>query len=89
MKIIEISGREFRSNQKSYFDLSDKGAQIIVRRGANKAYIITSITIEDEYDRYFTKSMLAKIDESLKQAQNGKVTKAMNKEELHAFMNSL
>jgi hypothetical protein len=33
--------------------------------------------------------MLARIDESLQQSANGKVTKAMNKEELQTFLDSL
>ena len=87
--VIEISGREFRAHQKTFLDLSDQGTQIIVRRGARKAYAIMPLTADDEYKRYFTSEMLEQIDESLKQASEGKVTKAMNQEELLNFLNSL
>lgn len=89
MNVVEVTGREFRANQKTFLDLSDKGIQIILRRSTSKAYVITPITPDDEYERYFTPSILAKIDKSLQQAEEGKVTKAMDKEELLNFLDSL
>ena len=88
MNVLEVSGREFRANQKTFLDLSDKGIQIVLRRGASKAYVITPIAPDDEYERYFTPAILAKIDKSLQQAAEGKVTKAMDKEELLNFLDS-
>ncbi|MDR3287639.1 MAG: prevent-host-death protein [Prevotellaceae bacterium] len=87
--IVEVTGREFRAKQKTFLDMSDKGTQIVIRRGKNKAYVITPMQADNDYERYFTSEMLARIDESLQQAANGKVTKAMNKEELQTFLDSL
>ncbi len=35
-----ISSREFRDQQKKYFDLADQNEQVIVQRGKDKAYVI-------------------------------------------------
>ena len=52
-------------------DRADNGEQIIVQRGKNKADSITPITQDD---LYFTPEMLARIDISIKQAEEGKTT---------------
>jgi hypothetical protein len=38
-----ISSREFRDNQKKYFDLVDQNKQIIVQRGKDLAYLIVPL----------------------------------------------
>jgi len=45
MKII--SSREFRDQQKKYFDLADQNEQIIVQRGKDKAYVIVPLNESD------------------------------------------
>lgn len=67
-----ISSREFRENQRVYFEKADNGEQIIVQRGKDKAYIITSVKKEDVY---FNAQMVAHIKESMQQVKEGKVTK--------------
>jgi hypothetical protein len=42
-----ISSREFRDNQKKYFDLADQNEQIIVQRGKDKAYVIVPLNDAD------------------------------------------
>ncbi|MDR1984270.1 MAG: prevent-host-death protein [Prevotellaceae bacterium] len=88
-KIIEITGREFRANQKTYLDLSDKGAQIVIRRGRNKSYVITPVIKDEDYQRYFTPELLARINKSLQQAKEGKIIRTNSKSELLSFLNSL
>jgi len=62
--MLVISSREFRQNQKLYFDKADKGEQIIVQRGKDKSYALTPI---GEDDMYFNKKMINRIKESAKQ----------------------
>jgi len=70
--MLVISSREFRENQKMYFDLIDKNEQIIVQRGKDKAYVLTPIT---DTDRYFANPEVKKrIKHSIAQAEKGKVT---------------
>lgn len=52
-----ISSREFRDNQKKYFDLVDQNLQVIVQRGKNKAYILTPV---GEIDRLSVNEVLIK-----------------------------
>ena len=42
-----ISSREFRDNQKKYFDLIDQDEQIVVQRGKDKAYVIVPLSDVD------------------------------------------
>ena len=42
-----ISSREFRDNQKKYFDLADQNEQVIVQRGKDKAYVLVPLNDVD------------------------------------------
>jgi hypothetical protein len=84
--MLVISSREFRDNQAQYFNRIDNGEQIIIQRGKDKAYSIHTV-LED--DLYFTPEMIRKIEHSMQQAKEGKVTTIKSKEELHRFFESL
>ena len=47
--MLVISSQEFRDKQAEYMDRADKGEQIIVQRGRDKAYAITSVKSSDIY----------------------------------------
>lgn len=74
--MIVISSREFRDHQKKYFDLVDANEQIIVQRGKNKSYKLVPI-MEDE-NLMTEAEFYAKIDISIKQAQEGNVQEIKN-----------
>ena len=84
--ILEITSRQFRAEQRKYFDLADNGTQIVLKRGRKRAYVLTPL---DEEDMYFTPAMLEKIERSLEQAKNGDVTRVTTKEELKSFLDGL
>ncbi len=46
MPRIQVTSREFRENQKSYFDLVDSGKEVIIKR-KNKSYLLLPITEDD------------------------------------------
>lgn len=77
--MMVISSREFRQNQKLYFEMVDNGEQIIVQRGKNKSYALTPINLEDNY---FNPAMLKRIQESLDQIKNGQSKQISTKEEI-------
>jgi antitoxin YefM len=77
--MLVISSREFRQNQKMYFEKADKGEQIIVQRGKDKAYALTPVS---ENDVYFNAEMVKKIKQSIEQAENGKVKRITTPEEI-------
>lgn len=67
-----ISSREFRDNQKLYFDLADQNEQVVVQRGKDKAYMLIPIT---ETDKISTSPALIKqIQEAEKAITEGEVT---------------
>lgn len=47
--MLVISSRGFRDKQAEYVDRVDKGEQIIVQRGRDKAYAITPVNSSDIY----------------------------------------
>ena len=69
--MLVISSREFRQNQKVYFEKADNGEQIIVQRGKDKAYILQPISNDD---MYFNPEMIKKLKLSIEQARKGQVT---------------
>ena len=81
--MLVISSREFRQNQKKYFDKADKGVQIIVQRGKDKSYALTPL---NEDDIYFNAEMVKKIKASLVQAQNDQLTTVSTAEEIKELL---
>ena len=45
--MVIISSREFRDNQKKYFELVDQNEQVIVQRGKDKAYLLVPVNDVD------------------------------------------
>ena len=86
MTIIQTTSRQFRDKQKDFFDLADRGEKVIIRRGKKQAYLLTPI---DDEDVYFTPAMLDKINRSIKQVKEGKVTKIETQEDLNQFLDNL
>lgn len=69
--MLVISSREFRENQKKYFDLIDQHEQVIVQRGKNKSYALVPI---DETVKYFSEpEMRIRLDHSLEEAKRGEL----------------
>ena len=81
--MLVISSREFRQNQKMYFDKADEGVQIIVQRGKDKSYALTPL---NEDDIYFNAEMVKKIRASLVQAQNDQLTTVSTAEEIKELL---
>jgi hypothetical protein len=86
MRIIQTTSRHFRDKQKDFFDLADRGEKVIIRRGKKQAYLLTPV---DDEDIYFSPEMLDKINRSIKQVQEGMMTKIETEEELNQFLESL
>ena len=86
MAIVEVTSRQFRDNQRSFFDLADKGKQIVIRRRSKQAYTLTPV---DEDDWYLTPELEAKIERAFQQIENGEYTVIKTKEELHQYFDNL
>ena len=81
--MLIISSREFRQNQRLYFDKADKGEQIIVQRGKDKSYALTPIAKDD---LYFNAGMVKKIKKSIAQAKKGKITTISSSKEIKELL---
>ena len=70
-----ITSREFRENQKNYFDLAES-ERIIIHRGKNrKPVLLMPIDESEETDIYFSDpAVLAAIKKGIEDVKNGKVT---------------
>ena len=77
--MLVISSREFRQNQKKYFERVDKGEHVIVQRAKDKAYALTPIS---EDDMYFNAEMVNKIKQSLLEVHQGEVQKVSNSKDI-------
>ncbi len=83
MAVIQVNTREFRDRQASLLELADRGENIVIRRGRKTAYTLTPVTDDD---LYFTPEMMAKIDMSLKQVQEGEVKRFDCIEDLDTYI---
>ena len=81
--MLVISSREFRQNQRLYFEKADKGEQIIVQRGKDKSYALTPI---GEDDIYFNEKMVKKIKKSAQEARDGKYIEITSSEEIKELL---
>ncbi len=77
--MLVISSREFRQNQKEYFERVDKGEHIIVQRGKNKSYALTAVS---EDDMYFNAEMLKKIKQSILEVEKGQTQRLSTAKEI-------
>lgn len=82
--MIMISSREFKNNQKKYFDLIDNGEQVIIQRGKVRFYKLIPVTSGDAC--MTEEEFYEKIDRSLQQVKEDKVLKASTKEELEKLL---
>ncbi len=81
--MVIISSREFRQHQKEYFEKVDKGEQVIVQRGKDKAYVLSPVS---KNDLYFSEEMTKKLAQSLKEANEGKTTSASSPTEIKELL---
>ena len=81
--MIVVSSREFRENQKKYFDSVDDGEQVIVQRGKDRSYKLVPVTNDDIC---MTKEeFYVKVEHSLQQVRDGK-THTLELDKLDEFL---
>ncbi|MDR3140416.1 MAG: hypothetical protein LBU37_01605 [Tannerellaceae bacterium] len=80
-----LSIRDFRSKMAAFFDKSDAGEQVVIRRGG-KLYAIVPISSEE---LIITPELQAKIDQARQDYKDGKFVSCSTKEQLHTFLDAL
>jgi len=81
--MLIISSREFRQNQRLYFEKADRGEQIIVQRGKDKSYVLRSV---NEDDLYFNNEMVERIKKSIEEARQGDVKSITSSNDLKELL---
>jgi antitoxin YefM len=82
--MVIISSREFRDNQKKYFDLVDQNEQVIVQRGKRKSYMLSPLS---EIDRMSTNpELIAKIKKAEEEIAAGNVVTINSSEDIKTFL---
>jgi antitoxin YefM len=76
--MIVISSREFRDNQKKYLDMVDNNQHIIIKRGKDKAYVLSPVSEEDRY--FMDPEVKAHINEGIADYKAGRVVKLTREE---------
>jgi hypothetical protein len=85
--MIVISTRQFREKQGLYLGMATKGEDVVLKSRKEGSFKIVPVTDDDTL--MSKEAFFAKLDRSMKQAKEGKVTTVRTKEELHSFLDSL
>lgn len=84
--MVVVSSREFRANQRKYFDLARSNDVVITSR-SHGSYRLVPVT---EEDTVMTKEELyQKIDKGIREIREGKGYRVTTKEELERYLDSL
>lgn len=79
-----VSTRDFRANQKKYFDMAETEAVVVMRRGARP---ISLSVVKDE--DFLSPAELHSIRSGLEDIKAGRVHKMRDKEDLSAFLDRI
>ena len=74
MAVLEVTARQFREKQKSFFELADIGKQIVIKRGNSRSYVLTPI---DNYELVLTSALLEKTEKARQEMRDGKYTECL------------
>lgn len=81
--MVVISTREFRQNIKKYLDLIDKNERVIIKRGKDRIYEISSNV---KNDRFFDDpSIQERLSKSIESYEKGKTVK-LNDEQMKELL---
>lgn len=79
-----VTTREFRANQRKYFELAEHEAVFVARRNARP--IVISVVSDDEY---LSNEELQSIQRGMEDVRDGRTHKMMPGESLEQFMNRI
>ena len=86
MAVLEVTARQFRDKQKSFFEIADTGRQIVIKRGRKQSYILTPV---HEDDFAVTPELLEKLDNIRQRVKNGEYTECATVDEALKHLESL
>ena len=86
MAVLEVSARQFRERQKSFFEIADSGRQVLIKRGRKQSYILMPVSQDDFVA---TPELLEKIERARQQVREGKYTECLTYEDSLKHLESL
>jgi len=86
MMVLEVSAKQFRENQKCFFEIADTGKQIIIKRGKKPSYSLMPVS-QDDFS--VTPKLLEKIERARQQMREGKYTECKTYEDSLIHLESL
>jgi hypothetical protein len=95
MDVLEVSAKQFREKQGSFFDIADSGRQVIIKRYPKPSYILNPVVEEEDDDDYeddnfvVTPELLAQIEIARQQMREGKYTECKTYEDSLKHLESL
>ena len=84
--MLQVTSREFREKQASWFDIADQGEQVIIRRRGKRSYMLTPIC---DSDITITPELQAKIDKAREAHQSGECITCNTHEEIDKYLDNL
>jgi antitoxin (DNA-binding transcriptional repressor) of toxin-antitoxin stability system len=85
--MIVVSGREFRANQGKYIDMVVDGRDLVLKFRGKGSFKIVPVSEDDTL--MSKEEFYAKIDHSIKQVAEGKVTRQHDGESVKEFIDRL
>ncbi len=80
--MLVISSKEFRNNQKKYFDLLDTNVQIVVQRGKDKAYLLTPLSDANQLST--NSELIERVQQAEQAIKNGETITITNPKNIWA-----
>ena len=81
METLEVSAKQFREKQGSFFDLADRGRQIVITRGVRQAYILMPVPQVRDDNLVLTPKLKEAIERARQQMREGKYTECKTYED--------
>ena len=85
--MVIINSRQFRSNQSKYLGMVANGESIILRSRSYGSFKIVPVTEDDTL--MSKEEFYRRVDNGIRQLQEGKYTAISNKQELDEFLEAL
>ena len=82
--MIVISAREFREKQGLYFDMASNGEDVVLKTRGKGSFKLVPVTEDDSL--MSKEEFFKKIDRSIQQAKEGKVTRIDNHEDFKKLL---
>ena len=86
MAVLQVTSREFRDNQKTWFDRADRGANIVILRGKKPSYMLTQVD-DDSFE--LSAAMIEKIEKGRQSIREGKGIEMFANETLDEFLDRI